>query len=156
MKIRQNPDKALARELLLKVRENGGYCPCSLVKNEDTKCPCKAFRRFPLPGTSSVRPPGEARSPRLPPGKVLLPILTEAGPPQRLLPFRRLPRILRRSLPGSRSHPGSETVRSPHKGRIQRHGSGPRIQPLPAPGSCPSLLFLKSFPASDTLHPPHR
>lgn len=44
MKIRQNPDKALARELLLKVRENGGYCPCSLVKNEDTKCPCKAFR----------------------------------------------------------------------------------------------------------------
>lgn len=26
------------------VKENGGYCPCMLVKTPDTKCPCKEFR----------------------------------------------------------------------------------------------------------------
>lgn len=26
------------------VEENGGYCPCTFVKNEDTKCICKDFR----------------------------------------------------------------------------------------------------------------
>lgn len=26
------------------VRENGGYCPCLIEQNEDTKCPCKEFR----------------------------------------------------------------------------------------------------------------
>lgn len=26
------------------VKENGGYCPCMLLKMPDTKCPCKEFR----------------------------------------------------------------------------------------------------------------
>lgn len=35
-------------ERVKEVREalklNGGYCPCMLDQNEDTKCMCKAFR----------------------------------------------------------------------------------------------------------------
>jgi hypothetical protein len=26
------------------VVENGGYCPCTVVKNEDTRCICKEFK----------------------------------------------------------------------------------------------------------------
>ena len=26
------------------VKNNQGYCPCKLLKNEDTKCMCKEFR----------------------------------------------------------------------------------------------------------------
>ena len=26
------------------VEANGGYCPCMVEKNEDTKCMCKEFR----------------------------------------------------------------------------------------------------------------
>ena len=26
------------------VKANNGYCPCAVIKNEDTKCPCKEFR----------------------------------------------------------------------------------------------------------------
>lgn len=26
------------------VDQNNGYCPCEIWQNEDTKCPCKAFR----------------------------------------------------------------------------------------------------------------
>ena len=26
------------------VKQNGGYCPCATVKDEDTKCICKEFR----------------------------------------------------------------------------------------------------------------
>lgn len=42
--IRLNRDVNFALEVKKKVIENGGYCPCSLLKNEDTKCMCKAFR----------------------------------------------------------------------------------------------------------------
>jgi len=31
-------------EIRKKLKESGGYCPCRLTKNEDTKCPCKEFR----------------------------------------------------------------------------------------------------------------
>ena len=27
-----------------KLKDNKGFCPCRLVKNEDTKCMCKEFR----------------------------------------------------------------------------------------------------------------
>lgn len=27
------------------VKQNDGYCPCAIVKNEDTKCMCKEFRK---------------------------------------------------------------------------------------------------------------
>jgi ferredoxin-thioredoxin reductase catalytic subunit len=43
MQIKVNPDTQKAKEIREKVKENDGYCPCSLFKNEDTKCPCKEF-----------------------------------------------------------------------------------------------------------------
>lgn len=44
MKIIQNPDKEFVAEIRQKLKENNGYCPCSLIKSEDTKCMCKEFR----------------------------------------------------------------------------------------------------------------
>lgn len=32
------------------VDANDGYCPCTLVKNEDTKCMCKEFKEQKHPG----------------------------------------------------------------------------------------------------------
>lgn len=32
------------------VQQNNGYCPCSLLKNEDTKCVCREFREQETPG----------------------------------------------------------------------------------------------------------
>lgn len=43
MKIRSNPNKEIVKEIREKLKENGGYCPCKIVKNEDTKCICKEF-----------------------------------------------------------------------------------------------------------------
>ena len=43
MQIKVNPDTQKAEEIAQKVRDNDGYCPCALFKNEDTKCPCKEF-----------------------------------------------------------------------------------------------------------------
>lgn len=44
MKIILNDDKELVSEIRRKLKENRGYCPCRLIKNEDTKCICKEFR----------------------------------------------------------------------------------------------------------------
>ena len=44
LKIIPNPDLDLFKQITEKVIENGGYCPCSLIKNDDTKCVCKEFR----------------------------------------------------------------------------------------------------------------
>lgn len=44
MKIIQNPDTPYALKVKTKLKENDGYCPCRLEKNEDTKCMCKEFR----------------------------------------------------------------------------------------------------------------
>lgn len=44
MKIEINRDKDLAKEARRQVKANGGYCPCALEKNKDTKCMCKKFR----------------------------------------------------------------------------------------------------------------
>ncbi len=44
MRIRTNPDKEYAEDIKQKLKANGGYCPCALVKNADTKCMCKEFR----------------------------------------------------------------------------------------------------------------
>lgn len=32
------------------VEENDGYCPCLVLRNEDTKCMCKDFREQKHPG----------------------------------------------------------------------------------------------------------
>ncbi len=31
-------------EVTQKVKDNLGYCPCMLLRNEDTRCVCKEFR----------------------------------------------------------------------------------------------------------------
>lgn len=46
MKIKMNPDKEFAEQIRKALKENNGFCPCSLVKNEDTKCMCKEFREM--------------------------------------------------------------------------------------------------------------
>ncbi len=40
--IKLKTEDAKTIERLLK--ENGGYCPCSILENADTKCMCKKFR----------------------------------------------------------------------------------------------------------------
>lgn len=32
------------------VHDNGGYCPCSVWRDEDALCPCKEFREQETPG----------------------------------------------------------------------------------------------------------
>lgn len=44
MKIKLSDDKELVQNIQKKLKENNGYCPCKLLKNEDTKCMCKEFR----------------------------------------------------------------------------------------------------------------
>lgn len=44
MRITQNPDTEYVKEIKRQLKENNGYCPCSIVKNKNTKCKCKAFR----------------------------------------------------------------------------------------------------------------
>ncbi len=46
MAIKRNPDKEYVQEIFRKLKENDGYCPCALIKNEDTKCMCKEFREM--------------------------------------------------------------------------------------------------------------
>lgn len=50
MKIKLSDNKELVAEIKQKLKEGGGYCPCRLAKNEDTKCPCKEFREQTEPG----------------------------------------------------------------------------------------------------------
>ena len=42
--IKLNENKELVKSIKEKLKENNGFCPCRLVKNEDTKCMCKEFR----------------------------------------------------------------------------------------------------------------
>lgn len=44
MKIITNPDKEYAAEVKKRLKDNGGFCPCRLTKDKDTKCMCKEFR----------------------------------------------------------------------------------------------------------------
>lgn len=47
--IKINP-KADAENIRKAIKLNGGYCPCALVKNPDTKCMCKDFLENMGPG----------------------------------------------------------------------------------------------------------
>ena len=38
MKITVNPDKELVKEVREGLKRTGGYCPCRVVRNPDTKC----------------------------------------------------------------------------------------------------------------------
>ena len=42
--IKINEDKEYASKIRKKLEENSGYCPCKIIKNEDTRCMCKEFR----------------------------------------------------------------------------------------------------------------
>lgn len=44
MKMMENPDKTKVVAIRESLVLSGGYCPCSFLKNDDTKCPCKGFR----------------------------------------------------------------------------------------------------------------
>ena len=46
MKIIKNPDAEYVAEMKKKLKENSGYCPCSIVRSADTKCMCKEFREM--------------------------------------------------------------------------------------------------------------
>ena len=39
-----NKDKKLVETLKCKLKDSGGYCPCAVIYNDDTKCMCKEFR----------------------------------------------------------------------------------------------------------------
>ena len=36
-------NRELANQIIKRLRTNDGYCPCKIVRNEDTKCMCKDF-----------------------------------------------------------------------------------------------------------------
>ena len=42
--IKNNLKGKKLNDFLRLLNKNDGYCPCSTVKNEDTKCVCKEFR----------------------------------------------------------------------------------------------------------------
>lgn len=45
LKIIENPDKEIVKEIRERLKETGNFCPCSIVRdNEDFKCMCKEFR----------------------------------------------------------------------------------------------------------------
>ena len=46
MKIIKNPDTEYVAEMKKKLKESSGYCPCSILRNQDTKCMCKEFREM--------------------------------------------------------------------------------------------------------------
>lgn len=50
MHIIKTYDKEKAEKTLKAIKENGGYCPCSLVKDEDHRCICKEFLSRKEPG----------------------------------------------------------------------------------------------------------
>lgn len=44
MSVVLNPDAEYVKEIRSRLKANGGYCPCRIEKNADTKCMCKEFR----------------------------------------------------------------------------------------------------------------
>ena len=46
MSIRVNTDSKLVEEIRKQLKENGGYCPWSLVRTDDTKCMFREFREM--------------------------------------------------------------------------------------------------------------
>ena len=43
-KIRLNENEEIVKSIKEGLKAKGGYCPCRIEKNEDTKCMCKEFR----------------------------------------------------------------------------------------------------------------
>lgn len=41
MRLTLNPDKEHVNKIREAIKNNDGYCPCSLIKDDDHKCICK-------------------------------------------------------------------------------------------------------------------
>ena len=50
MRVTVTPNKELAAEIRAALKENDGYCPCSLIHDEAHKCMCQEFLAQP-PGS---------------------------------------------------------------------------------------------------------
>lgn len=50
MKICVSEDEEHVAEIRAVLKENGGYCPCRLIKTPEIKCPCQEFRAQSEPG----------------------------------------------------------------------------------------------------------
>lgn len=44
MVVRINPDESQAHRAREALDANDGYCPCALIKDQDSHCMCKDFR----------------------------------------------------------------------------------------------------------------
>lgn len=44
MKVKLNPNEDVVKTVKAGLKQTGGYCPCRIERNEDTKCMCKEFR----------------------------------------------------------------------------------------------------------------
>lgn len=44
MAVKLNDNEEVVKTIKEGLKKNGGYCPCRVEKNEDTKCMCKEFR----------------------------------------------------------------------------------------------------------------
>ena len=44
MEVAQNTDRELVKQVKNRLAANDGYCPCSLIKDESTKCICDDFK----------------------------------------------------------------------------------------------------------------
>ncbi len=44
MAVKLNSNKEVVDNIKKGLKKTGGYCPCRLEKNNDTKCMCKEFR----------------------------------------------------------------------------------------------------------------
>ena len=42
--VKLNLNNPNLKEIQKALKDNDGYCPCKLIKNENTKCLCKEFR----------------------------------------------------------------------------------------------------------------
>ena len=47
MKVKVTDNAELANQIRAELKANLGYCPCKIIKNEDTKCMCKEFLEQP-------------------------------------------------------------------------------------------------------------
>lgn len=43
MRIKTNPNREIVEQVRAALKANNGYCPCSLVRDDDHKCMCKDF-----------------------------------------------------------------------------------------------------------------
>ena len=43
-KVKESDNKARVAEIREALKVNGGYCPCQIMQNEDTRCMCKEFK----------------------------------------------------------------------------------------------------------------